>query len=146
MRNFWNWMLVAAGGVLIIAEVIIGAATGFDLMLLGISLAAGGAIGLFFGSTQVGLFSSGALALVYFAFLRRFVRSHLSSPHKPSNVDAIVGRTGIVTVRVAPNEAGQVRVDGEVWRAVLSLSATGAIDPGQSVRVESIEGVTLTVR
>jgi hypothetical protein len=39
VHNFWNWMLVIIGGVLAIAEALLGAVTGFDLLLLGVSLA-----------------------------------------------------------------------------------------------------------
>jgi membrane protein implicated in regulation of membrane protease activity len=146
VRNAVNWTLVALGGLLIVAEVVMGATTGFDLALMGVALAAGGGIGLFIGSTKAGLFASGALAFLYLAVLRRRLRSRLSGRGRPSNVDALVGRSGIVLARVAPNAPGQVKLGDEVWRAVLSPAASGALEPGASVTVESVEGVTLTVR
>lgn len=146
MKNWVNWLLIIGGGVSIIAELLLGVLTGFDLALLGVSLVAGGALGLLFGSTQVGLFSAGALALIYFVFLRKWVRSALSSPDRPSNVDAVVGRTGVVTVRIGLHEAGQVKVGDEVWRAVLAPESNGAREPGQPVTVQSVDGVTLVVR
>jgi len=146
LLNAVNWLLIAAGGVMMIAELILGAVTGFDLLLVGVCLVAGGALGLAFASTPVGLFASGALALVYFLFLRRWVKSKITAEHKPTNVDAIVGRTGVVTVRVAEQTPGQVKVDDETWRAVLSPRAGGAREPGERVTVEAVDGVSLTVR
>jgi len=84
-----------------------GCGYGFDLALMGVSLAAGGGVGLFFASTKVGLFSSGALAFFYLFVLRKQIRSGLLAPNRPSNVDALVGRTGVVTSRLAPNAPGR---------------------------------------
>ncbi|PYU17314.1 MAG: hypothetical protein DMG28_11575 [Acidobacteria bacterium] len=146
MKNAVNWTLVGCGGLLIVAEVVLGAATGFDLALMGVSLAAGGGVGLFFASTKVGLFSSGALAFFYLFVLRKQIRSRLLAPNRPSNVDALVGRTGVVTSRLAPNAPGQVKVGDEFWRAALAPGVSEAREPGQSVTVEAVEGVTLLVR
>ena len=117
MTNSTNWILIIAGTLAIVGEVILGAATGFDLALLGIALAAGGAIGLVFGSAKVGLFAAGAFAFVYLAFLRRRIRSKVSSPDRPTNVDAVIGRSAIVTEPIAPHGAGMVRV-GSVFTPV----------------------------
>lgn len=146
VKNAVNWLLIGMGGILLVAEVLLGAVTGFDLALVGISLAAGGGIGLYFGSAKVGLFSSGALAFVYLAFFRRWLRSRLTVPDRPTNVDALIGRTGVVTVRLEPNVAGEVKLGDEAWRAVLAPDASVAREPGETVRVESVEGVTLKVR
>ncbi len=146
MRNVVNWLLIAGGGAMVIAELLLGAATGFDLLLTGVALAAGGALGLVFASAKMGLLASGVLALVYYVFLRRWLRSRLAAQNQPTNVDAVVGRLGVVTARVAEHSPGQVKVDDEVWRAVLASGAGGAREPGQTVRVESVDGVTLQVR
>ncbi len=146
LRNTVNWLLVGCGGILIVAEVLMGAATGFDLALMGVSLAAGGGVGLLFGSTKIGLFSAGALSFLYLAVLRKKIRSRLMAPNQPSNVDALVGRTGVVTQRIAPNSPGQIKLSDELWRAALAASADGAREPGDQVTVESAEGVTLKVR
>jgi membrane protein implicated in regulation of membrane protease activity len=146
LRNAVNWLLIATGGVMIIAELLLGAVTGFDLLLVGVCLVAGGALGLAFASTPVGLFASGALALVYFLFLRRWVKSKITAEHKPTNVDAIVGRTGVVTARVAENVPGQVKVGDEMWRAVLSPGVPGPREAGETVTVVSVDGVSLQVR
>lgn len=148
MNNSVNWMLIIVGALAILGEVILGAVTGFDLALIGLSLVAGGAVGLVFGSVKVGLFSAGALAFIYLAFLRRHIRSRVTGPNRPTNVDALLGRTALVTERIAPHAAGMVRLGDELWRATLEHEGEGAaaIEPGATVVVNSVEGVTLKVR
>ena len=148
MSNSLNWILVIAGVLAFAAEVLLGAATGFDLALLGASLVAGGAAGLVFGSAKVGLFSSGALAFLYLAFLRRHVRARVTGKHIPTNTDALLGKSALVTERVGPNLPGMVRLGDELWRARLADdAATQPVrEPGTMVTVDAIDGVTLKVR
>jgi membrane protein implicated in regulation of membrane protease activity len=144
--NWVNWLLLIGGGICILAELMLGAATGFDLALLGGAIGAGGVLGLLFGSTAVGLFSAGALAFIYLAFLRRAVRRRLTPADRPSNVDALVGRTGTVTARIAPHNPGQAKFGDEIWRAELLRTDDPPREIGQTVTVAAVEGVTLKVR
>jgi len=144
--NWVNWLLVIAGVVCVIVELALGAVTGFDLALIGGSLAIGGGIGLSVGSEKVGLIAAGGLALVYLAVFRRWLRSRLTVKDRPTNVDAVVGKMGVVTKRIAPREPGMVKLGDEVWRAELVAAEGAARDPGATVQVESVEGVTLKVR
>jgi membrane protein implicated in regulation of membrane protease activity len=144
--GWFNWMLVIGGAAAILAELVLGVESGFDLVLLGVCVAAGGGLGLVFASPAAGLFSAGALALIYLAFLRRAVRLKMTVKDQPSNVDAIVSRTGVVVVRIAPHSAGQVKVGDEIWRAELLAADQAAKEVGQTVTVEAVEGVTIKVR
>jgi membrane protein implicated in regulation of membrane protease activity len=144
--NWVNWLLVILGIVCVIIELALGAVTGFDLALIGGSLAIGGAIGLLLGSARIGLLAAGGLALVYLAVFRSWLKSTLTVTEHPSNADAVVGKLGVVTKRIAPREPGMVKVGAELWRAELAVAEDGARDAGATVKVESIEGVTLKVR
>lgn len=148
MSNNINWILLIVGALAFVAEVLLGAATGFDLALLGASLAAGGAIGLMFGSPEIGLFSAGALSFIYLAFLRRRIRAKLSGRHTPTNTDALLGKTALVTERIGQHTPGMVKLGDELWRARLTgvAEAESAREPGATVTVVSVEGVTLNVR
>jgi membrane protein implicated in regulation of membrane protease activity len=58
--------------------------------------------------------------------------------------EAIVGRTGITLSRLDADRdgaRGQVRVDGEIWRA----RATEPVDAGVTVVVRSFDGLVLEV-
>ena len=146
MTNSVNWILIIAGALAIVAEVVLGVVTGFDLAIMGLALMAGGGLGLAFGSAKVGLFAAGAFAFVYLAFFRRTVKSRLTGPNRPTNIDVVLGKTGLVTERIAPHAPGIVRVGDELWRAALADENAAAKEPGATVVVDSVEGVTLKVR
>ena len=145
MGSSVNWILVILGVICVIAELALGVMTGFDLALVGASLVAGGVVGLVFGSTNIGLLSTGILAFLYFALFRKWLRSKLQVKHQPSNVDAVIGRTGVVTKRIAPRDCGIVKIGSEEWRAELAKQDGAALEPGAEIKVLSVEGVTLRV-
>ncbi len=146
MGNWVNWLLVITGILCVIAELALGAVTGFDLALVGASLAAGGAVGFLAHSDTVGMIAAGGLALVYFAIFRSWLKSKLAVHTRPTNVDAVVGKTGVVTKRIAPREPGMVKLGDEVWRAEFARVDEAPREAGATVTVESVEGVTLKVR
>jgi len=141
-----NWLLVIGGIVCVIVELTLGAMTGFDLALVGGSLAVGGGIGFFAGSERVGLIAGAVLALLYFALFRRWFKSKLTVREHSSNVDAVLGKTGVVTKRIAARDAGLVKVGSEEWRAELASDEDAARETGATVTVSAAEGVTLKVR
>ena len=146
MGNWVNWLLVIGGIICVIIELALGALTGFDLALVGGSLAAGGAVGLLFGSPTIGLLAAAGLALMYLVIFRRWLKAKLTVKEHASNADAVIGKTGVVTKRIAPREAGMVKLGDEVWRAELAVLEDPARDSGAIVTVRSVEGVTLKVR
>jgi membrane protein implicated in regulation of membrane protease activity len=62
-------------------------------------------------------------------------------PEKMTNVAAMVGKPGIVLEQVT-DRSGVVKVWGEDWTA----RSTEAIEPGEKVVVEQIDGASLIVR
>jgi len=143
--NSLNWILVILGVICVIAELALGVITGFDLALIGASLVAGGIVGLVFGSANIGLLSTAILAFLYFALFRKWLKSKLQVKTQASNVDAVIGRTGVVTKRIAPRDCGLVKIGSEEWRAELAQQDGSALEPGAEIKVLSVEGVTLRV-
>ena len=147
MGNWVNWLLIIAGVLCIAGELALGALTGFDLALVGASLAVGGVVGLIAQSWQTGLASAAIFSLLYFALLRRWLKAKLRVKEQASNVDAVVGRTGVVTKRVGPShDCGLVKVGSEEWRAELAQPDGTAREIGANVQIVSVEGVTLRVQ
>jgi membrane protein implicated in regulation of membrane protease activity len=146
VESWTNWVLVIGGLVCVTAELLMGAATGFDLALVGASLSIGGAIGLAMHSPIVGLVAAGVLALLYLAVLRSWLKSKLSIKHQKTNADAVIGRTGVVTKRIAGRDAGMIKLGDETWRAELASFDDAAREAGATVTVQSVEGVTVKVR
>ena len=66
---------------------------------------------------------------------------HKNEPNKPSNADALLGRTGRVTEAIKVYEPGYVQIDGDLWKAVSSTN----IPVGTTVRVIGRESTIVTV-
>ena len=66
---------------------------------------------------------------------------HKNEPNKPSNADALLGRTGKVTEPITANTSGYVQIDGDMWKAVSSTD----IPVGTTVRVIGRESTIVTV-
>ncbi|OGF16924.1 MAG: hypothetical protein A2W00_10815 [Candidatus Eisenbacteria bacterium RBG_16_71_46] len=142
----WNWFLIIAGAMLVLIEVAFGGFAGFDLVLIGSAFILGGLAGLLLGSPFAGLLAAAALCLLYIAIGRRWVRQRMRSRPVPSNADALIGEQGVVLQRVAVHAAGQVKVGGEVWRALPAPGVAGPFEVGAVVTVARMDGVTLQVR
>ena len=76
--------------------------------------------------------------------LRPMVRKHFNPKLTKTNVDSIIGTTGIVTVEIQNNlAAGQVKLGAMEWSA---RSSSGAVIPvGTLIKVDKIEGVKVYV-
>ena len=145
--NLWNWVLIIGGALLILLEVALGGFAGFDLVLIGSAFVLGGAIGLFTGSTTTGFIVASVLCLLYIALGRRWVRGRMqASTRTHSNIDALIGRSGVILQRVGRHAPGQVRVNDEVWRAETAPGVESSFEPGAEVTVAGVSGVTLQVR
>ncbi len=66
---------------------------------------------------------------------------HKNEPNKPSNADALLGRTGRVTESITANVSGYVQIDGDLWKAVSNTD----IPVGTTVRVINRESTIITV-
>ena len=85
-----------------------------------------------------------ALAIVLLIFLRGAVRKHFAPRITRTNVDSVIGATGIVVTPVNNIAAlGQVQINGVEWSA---RSTDGShIGAGTLVKVDKIEGVKVFV-
>lgn len=146
MQSSLNWILVVLGALLILLEVVLGAISGFDFLLIGTAMLVGGFLGLATHSVAVGTATAGVLALLYVFVGRRQIKSRLSRRNTPTNTDAILGREAQVVDIITPERAGRIRIDGEEWRAQAAGGSEGVLEVGRTVRVERIDGVTLYVK
>lgn len=85
-----------------------------------------------------------ALAIVLLFLLRGMVRKHFSPRVTKTNVDSVVGATGIVLTPVNNIAAlGQVQINGVEWSA--RSTDNTHIPAGAMVKVDKIEGVKVFV-
>ena len=85
-----------------------------------------------------------ALAIVLLFLLRGMVRKHFSPRVTKTNVDSVIGATGIVLTPVNNIAAlGQVQINGVEWSA--RSTDNTHIPAGALVKVDKIEGVKVFV-
>jgi membrane protein implicated in regulation of membrane protease activity len=135
-------LFVIAGLLLVLAELLVGIQSGFDLVLIGSIMIVSGFVGMFTGSTALMLILATVLSILYIAVGRQRIRQKITTVTKKTNIDKLIGAGGVVVRSITPDTAGLVRVDDEDWRA----SAEEVLYERDAVVVEGIEGVTLLVR
>ncbi|MDE6198574.1 MAG: NfeD family protein [Muribaculaceae bacterium] len=92
--------------------------------------------------------SAGAVVafLVLSPVVRKYKLNKATRRDERSNMDAIIGRTGIVTEPIYPGgRQGRVKVDGDNWLAEAEAEYC-PIQKGDSVEVVSYESIVIKVR
>ena len=140
--DLWLWLIfVIAGLVLVLLELVVGVETGFDLVVIGSVFILGGLVTWPFHSWLLTVIVTVVLCVAYMAIGRRYVHRWTQVKQEKTNIDAIIGRRGIVLQNIARNVEGRVRVGYEEWRA----RAEEDISEGEEIVVNSVSGVTLIV-
>ena len=137
-----NYILIILGILAIVTEILLGVATGFDLFIIGGIFIASGTIGKIINSFEVSMVMVAVFSFIYITVGRAFVKNKLAVATKQTNVDAIIGKRGMVIKKITSQKPGQVKVEGEIWRA----SADKNIEEGMEIMIESVSGVTLRVK
>jgi membrane protein implicated in regulation of membrane protease activity len=138
----WQVWLVASL-LLFVAEIL---APGFWLLSVAVGCVLAGAVSLVVPGFLAPVLSFAAGTLLSLAGIRPFLLRRLHPPGREikTNVDALVGRVGVVSERIDPGTGrGRVVVEGEDWRGT-SLMDT-VLEPGTRVMVVRVEGTTLYV-
>lgn len=138
----WLWVIfVAAGLLLAILELLVGVDTGLDMVIIGSAFIVGGLVTLPAESWIITVVVVSAIAAAYVLFGRKYVHQRLLVKEEKTNVDKIIGQTGVVLKPISDNTDGLVKIGYEEWRA----RSNESINEGVEVVVTGIEGVTLTV-
>lgn len=135
-------ILIISGLLLILAELIAGVDTGFDLVLVGSILIISGLLNLIIPSPIITLIFAAVLSAVYIFFGRKLVKQKLVIATKKTNVDELIGKNGLVLKKISAHNPGRVKIESEQWRA----RSDEIIDENEKVEVVSVEGVTLNVK
>jgi membrane-bound serine protease (ClpP class) len=144
------YVIVALFGIaLLLAELLLP--TGGVLAVLGAAgLVAGGVIALSGEADSTAgdiagpaLITFGVLSLItFFVVGRKVLAAHREQPVRTGHEELIGARA---EARTALDPEGQVWIEGALWSARL-VGDEGRLPPGDRVRVEAIEGLTLVVR
>ena len=140
--DLWLWLVfVIVGLLLVLLELIIGVETGLDLVFIGSAFIIGGLVSWPFNSWLLAVIVTSVICIAYVAIGRRYVHRWTQVKKARTNIDAIIGRGGIVLRDIARNTDGLVKVGYEKWRA----RAEEDIKEGDEIIVTSVSGVTLIV-
>jgi membrane protein implicated in regulation of membrane protease activity len=137
-----NIIFVILGSILIAFEIILGAVTGFELLILGIILMISGGIGYLAGSFMVTLGLASTLIFLYIFLGRKRLQSYLSVKTSKTNFDSLIGEKALVIDKISPDLVGKIKINGEVWRA----ESESLCVAGSWVKINSVSGVTLNVK
>jgi membrane protein implicated in regulation of membrane protease activity len=139
----WTWLIfIGAGLVLIILELFVGVDTGLDLVFIGTALVLGGLITLAIHSWVGTAIVAGIICVLYVLIGRRYIHRKVAVGVSKTNIDTIIGKTGIVQQDIVRDKDGLVKVGNEQWRA----RSEESIKEGEGITVTGISGVTLTVK
>ena len=139
LANMWQlWAVVAivclilelSSGDFFIICFSIGAV--FAVISAALGLSVYWQIALFAAFSAIAIFTVRPVALRYL---------HKNEPNKPSNADALLGRTGKVTEAITVGGNGYVQIDGDLWKAISNAD----IPVGTTVRVIGRESTIITV-
>ncbi len=138
----WLWLvLVIVGLLFVLLELIIGVETGLDLVVIGSAFILGGLVTWSFHSWLPTVIVTGVICTAYLALGRRYVHRWTVVGKAKTNIDAIIGKEGIVLKSIAKNADGLVKVGNEQWRA----RAEDDIKKREGIVVIRVSGVTLIV-
>ena len=140
--DLWLWLIFAAVGLLmVLLELLVGVETGFDLVFLGSAFIIGGLVTWPFNSWILTVIVTSVICVAYVALGRRYVHRLKASGISKTNIDAIIGRKGVVIKDITTVNDGLVKVGNEQWRA----RAEEEFKEGDEIVVTGVSGVTLIV-
>ncbi len=140
--DLWLWLIfIVVGLLLVLLELIVGVETGLDLVFIGSAFILGGLVTWPLQLWWWTVIITSVICIAYVAVGRRYVHRWTAVKKAETNIDAIIGRTGIVLKSIAKNYDGRVRVGNERWKA----RAEEDIKEGDEIVVTGVSGVTLIV-
>ena len=138
----WQVWLVAAL-LRFVAEM---AAPGFWLLSVAVGCLAAGLVSIVVPGALATALTFAAGTLLSLVGIRPFLlrRIHYSASDIKTNVDALVGKIGIVSERIDPATGkGRVVVEGENWRGAALMDSPH--EAGTRIMVVRVDGATLYV-
>lgn len=134
-------------GIVCLLCIVIEMTTG-SFFLLCVSVGALGAlvVALLGGSFDVQVLTLAVLSALMIVFVRPLIVRLLKKSHqtRQSNVDALMGREGVVSQTIEPGRFGRVAIDGDDWKAC-AVRRLDTLEAGTAVRVVGRESLIITV-
>lgn len=98
-------------------------------------------LSFFVNSFYIQFLVFGIVGIILMLTTRPIIMKYLHPKEIKTNLDRVIGMTGIVTEEIKRNVIGEVKVDGKRWSAI----ANELIKVGEEVKIVEIDGVKLIV-
>lgn len=140
MLSWQIWLIIA--GVCFVIEII---TVGFLVFWFAIAALIVAALSLFINNliAQTAIFI--VLSSLLILFTRSFSKKITKSDNTITNSNRLIGKTAIVKKAISSDNMGQVKIEGELWSAVLDSDYSLTIPEGSTVKINAISGVKLIV-
>jgi membrane protein implicated in regulation of membrane protease activity len=99
-------------------------------------------VSLFIDSFYIQFIVFGVCGLAIMVLTRPLLKKLLTKDKTKTNLDRVIGMSGICTEEISKNRIGEVKVDGKRWSAI----SQSKINEGDEVIVTDIDGVKLKVK
>ena len=143
LSDSWLWLIfIGAGLFFILLELLVGVDTGLDMVFIGTAFLIGGLISWPFKLWGVTVIVTAVICIAYIFIGRKYVHKWTAVKLEKTNIDAVIGSTGIVLTDIKQRRVGRVKVGNENWRA----KAEEDIPEGKEIVVTGVVGATLTVK
>lgn len=139
-----EWMIwLGAAGIFLIIEIL---TTGFLFFWLGISSFVAFILALLGLPIDIQIVAFALSTSIYLIFIKLLTDKLFPSKTNPTNVNNLVGKTGIVTKDINNLEGtGLVKLNGETWSAI-SEDEDKIIEEKTKVTITQVKGVKLVVK
>lgn len=81
------------------------------------------------------------VSLISLIATKPFIKKLRTRKIIPTNLDRVIGKTGVVTKEITKNSYGEVKVEGSIWTATSKTK----IEKDSQIEVLKIDGVKLVV-
>ncbi len=138
METWTVWLIVAV--VLFIFEMVTPGAFFFACLGMGALLTA---LAAYLKAPQWAMWLTFFASSVAFVLIARPIAKKLmKGESRPSNIDELAGKEAMVVEAIVPHRSGQVKVNGEIWKA----KAHEEIPADSLVEIQKVEGTHLVVK
>ena len=134
------WLIVA--GVCFVIEIF---TVGFLVFWFAIAALIVCVLSLFIDSLIIQTTLFIILSALLILLTRPFAKKITKNDTAITNTKRIIGKTAIVKKEISKHQGGQVKINGELWTAILPDDINSNIPEGSTVIVNSIDGVKLIV-
>lgn len=133
----WIWL------ILVLVFLVIEAIT-FNLITIWFALGSLAAFisAYFVDNTSIQIIVFVIVTTLSLIMTRGMIKKLISQKPIRTNLDVVIGKTGIVTKEIRTHEIGRVKIAGKTWAAISKKD----IDEGAEVEILDIEGVKLIVK